>query len=65
MKFKKSLACIIFLGMAMSSVHARMFSASECLALEYAIDDASTSGQHTMANLLFGIYDGGGCWPLL
>jgi len=33
----------------------------ECETLEYAIDDAFNSGYYEQADILYGIYENGGC----
>ena len=62
-KLKALFSTLCFTVMVVNPLIAHPLSALECEALEYAIDDATTSGQHTLANVLFGIYDSGGCWP--
>jgi hypothetical protein len=63
---KKARRTVVFILLALACLtplKAHWFSNLECEALEYAIDDAFTTGQHELADTLFGIYVNGGCWP--
>jgi len=63
MKYIKALLLVLIMSSVSVQLNAHELSISECAALEYAIDRAYSIGNYFEAEILFRIYQEGGCWP--